>query len=209
MHRVLMPGGRAWLNVQHVVPEVPKERVDKTRWVAGKDREMRINLLDIWTRVLTEVGLKYRDTVAWVQDANDGGAAWGSWLRPSAPNLRGGWEPILVMYKDHWKRSPPKVEGCDFGRGTPCTCGVHSYIAPQFLKGDEYEGSWMALTRNVWRMTTRRDKDYPAVFPQELVRRCVLLSTWPGEVVLDPYSGSGTTQRVATTMGRIGLGGDL
>jgi DNA modification methylase len=50
--------------------------------------------------------------------------------------------------------------------------------------------------------------EHRAVFPDELVRRCVLVSSVPGDVVLDPFAGSGTTQRVAGGLGRLGLGLD-
>jgi DNA modification methylase len=45
--------------------------------------------------------------------------------------------------------------------------------------------------------------------PDELARRCILASTLPGDVVLDPFSGSGTTERVARQLGRHGIGVDL
>ena len=48
-----------------------------------------------------------------------------------------------------------------------------------------------------------------APFPDELARRCILASTIPGDLVLDPFDGSGTTRRVATAHGRRGLGLDL
>lgn len=194
IERVLEEGGRCWLNVQHTVPMIPRAR-DRTANVQGRGREERMNLLQLWADVAEDVGLKYRDTVAWVQDAHDGQAAWGSWLRPSAPNLRGGWEAILVLYKTRWKRTRPV--------GTPA-----GYLAPQWLVENEYEGSWMSLVRNVWNMRTRRLASHAAVFPDELVRRCVLLSTWPGEHVLDPFAGSGTTARVAQALGRVGIGVD-
>lgn len=41
-------------------------------------------------------------------------------------------------------------------------------------------------------------------FPPELPRRCILLSTEPGDVVLDPFGGSGTTVEVAESLDRIG-----
>lgn len=50
---------------------------------------------------------------------------------------------------------------------------------------------------------------HPAPFPEELPRRCILLSTKAGDRVLDPYVGSGTTTRVANRMGRVGVGADL
>src|SRR5690606_26039351 len=49
----------------------------------------------------------------------------------------------------------------------------------------------------------------PAPFPDELARRCILPSTLPGHLVLDPFAGSGTTLRVATALGRDAIGLDL
>jgi site-specific DNA-methyltransferase (adenine-specific) len=54
--------------------------------------------------------------------------------------------------------------------------------------------------RTVWRMSTAmihyRIK-VSAIFPDKLVKRCILASTKPGELVLDPFAGIGTTGRVA------------
>jgi DNA modification methylase len=48
-----------------------------------------------------------------------------------------------------------------------------------------------------------------APFPDELARRCILPTTLPGDVVFDPFDGSGTTRRVAAELGRVGIGTDL
>lgn len=48
-----------------------------------------------------------------------------------------------------------------------------------------------------------------APFPDELARRCILPSTLPGDLVVDPFAGSGTTLRVAKSLGRRAAGTDL
>jgi site-specific DNA-methyltransferase (cytosine-N4-specific) len=48
-----------------------------------------------------------------------------------------------------------------------------------------------------------------APFPRELARRCIAPSTDPGDLVLDPFVGSGTVARVAEAMGRRAIGLDL
>ena len=45
-----------------------------------------------------------------------------------------------------------------------------------------------------------------AAFPPELPRRALLLSTDPGDRVLDPFAGTGTTLRVAAALGRVAIG---
>ncbi len=55
-----------------------------------------------------------------------------------------------------------------------------------------------ANLRNYWTISAdSRGKGHPAVFPEELVRRCIRLTTEEGDIVLDPFSGSGTTGVVA------------
>jgi DNA modification methylase len=41
---------------------------------------------------------------------------------------------------------------------------------------------------------------HPAVFPKELARRCILLGSRPGDLILDPFSGSGTTGLAAAEL---------
>ena len=55
---------------------------------------------------------------------------------------------------------------------------------------------------NVWDITPSHHKDHPAVFPDELVRRVIRYYSFEGDVVLDPFAGSGTVGRVASEMNR-------
>lgn len=70
--------------------------------------------------------------------------------------------------------------------------------------------SLMKETGSVWRFPPGGSgPSHLAPFPDELARRCILPSTLPGDLVLDPFDGSGTTRRVAEEHGRIGVGLDL
>jgi len=64
--------------------------------------------------------------------------------------------------------------------------------------------------RTVWNVPT---VPFPgahfAVYPPELIRPCILAGSAPGDTVLDPFSGSGTTGYVATQEGRRYVGIDL
>ena len=61
--------------------------------------------------------------------------------------------------------------------------------------------------RSVWTVATRPYKGaHFATFPEELVRPCVLAGARPGDTVLDPFAGSGTTGAVAVKNGRDFIG---
>jgi len=76
---------------------------------------------------------------------------------------------------------------------------------------------WLDLTQQVWFMypeDVKRDKDHPAPFPGKLPARLIRLYTYgaaggfPGEIVLDPFVGTGTTCAVAKRMKRRWIGID-
>jgi len=58
------------------------------------------------------------------------------------------------------------------------------------IKGD-YE------TTNVWRIDPASDKIHSAIFPEELSRRVILFYSYKGDLVFDPFAGSGTVGKVA------------
>ncbi|MDE2715427.1 MAG: site-specific DNA-methyltransferase, partial [Chloroflexota bacterium] len=55
---------------------------------------------------------------------------------------------------------------------------------------------------NVWDITPSYHRTHPAVFPDDLVCRIIRYYSFKGDVVLDPFAGSGTVGRVASEMGR-------
>jgi site-specific DNA-methyltransferase (cytosine-N4-specific) len=64
--------------------------------------------------------------------------------------------------------------------------------------------------RSVWSVPTEPFKDaHFATFPPRLVEPCVLASTRPGDVVVDPFFGSGTVGQVAAALGRTFYGVEL
>ncbi len=64
--------------------------------------------------------------------------------------------------------------------------------------------------RDVWTIASQPyDGAHFAVFPEELPRRCILAGSRGGDLVLDPFTGSGTTGAVALKLGRRFVGCEL
>ena len=61
----------------------------------------------------------------------------------------------------------------------------------------------MANKRSVWSVNTRPYKGaHFATFPEELIQPCILAGSKAGDIVLDPFGGSGTTGKVSLEYGR-------
>lgn len=96
----------------------------------------------------------------------------------------------------------------------PTRC--HEYVF-LFSKSEHYYYDNMAVRgpnnrnlRTVWDINTQPNKHaHEAMFPPGLVEPCLALSTRPGDVILDPFVGSGTTGQVALKMGRRFVGIEL
>jgi DNA modification methylase len=72
-----------------------------------------------------------------------------------------------------------------------------------FYDPEGYREPTGANLRNYWILgPDPNGKGHPAAFPRELARRCILLGTKPGDVVMDPFSGSGTTGLAAREINR-------
>jgi len=72
--------------------------------------------------------------------------------------------------------------------------------------GDDRPDEFMS----VWKVSAGRSKvQHTAAFPEKIIERIVSHWSEKGDIVLDPFVGSGTTVRVARRMERIGMGGDI
>lgn len=136
----------------------------------------------------------YRGAIIWNKGAAAGtSTAWGSFASPANPVLRGTYEMIYVVSKGDLTLKP-RVEGAS---------------------GDISRAEFTAATLDVWsdlggKMTTTQGQSgHPAAFPVSLPRRLIQLYSFPGDVVLDPFFGSGTTGRAAEALGRDWVGVDI
>ena len=169
VHRVLVVGGRACVNV------------------ANLGRRPYIPLHTHIIAEMLEIGYWMRGEIIWDKGASAGAStAWGSWMSPSNPSLRDVHEYILVFSKDSMRRHKN-------GRESTIT-------REEFL---EY-------TKSVWAFPSESANrvGHPAPFPVELPYRLIQLYTFEGDVVLDPFCGSGTTCVAALETGRNYVGLD-
>lgn len=65
------------------------------------------------------------------------------------------------------------------------------------------------MNKNIWRFNAEKKNSHPAPFPIELPENCILACSKEGDVVLDPFMGSGTTAIAAKKHNRHYIGFEL
>jgi site-specific DNA-methyltransferase (adenine-specific) len=72
-----------------------------------------------------------------------------------------------------------------------------------FVRGNRWKWNQAQVgLGTVWRIPAAQNKDHPVAFPVEMPLRCIMATTDPGDIVLDPYSGSASTGVAAVQNGR-------
>ena len=135
------------------------------------------------------LGFLMRGEILWNKGSSASpSTAWGSWKSAANPVLRDVHEYILVFSKQSFARKRQKHH-------------ENTIRKEDFLE-------W---TRSVWSFPAvpARTVGHPAPFPEELPRRLIELYTYKGDVVLDPFCGSGTTCLAALKAGRHFVGFDI
>jgi DNA modification methylase len=178
--RKLEPGGRIAVNVANL----------------GR-RPYRSLSADVIAILQDDLRLLLRGEIVWVkQRGSSGSCAWGSFQRPGNPVLRDLTERVVIASKGRFDRAlPAKVRA---GRGLP---SESSMTREDFMEN----------TLDVWEIPAESATrvGHPAPFPIELPARLIELYTYRGDLVLDPFAGSGTTAVAALRAGRHFAGYDL
>ncbi|RKU27158.1 SAM-dependent methyltransferase [Candidatus Poribacteria bacterium] len=156
--------------------------------IANLGRKPYIPLHSFIIEDMLEIGFYMRGEIIWDKASSAGSStAWGSWLSAANPVLRDIHEYILVFSKDTFSRQRNNKEN---------TISKEDFLA------------W---TKSIWTFPSVSAKriGHPAPFPEELPYRLIQLYTFEGDIVLDPFCGSGTTCLSALKSGRHYIGYDI
>jgi site-specific DNA-methyltransferase (adenine-specific) len=162
--RKLEPGGRIAVNVANL----------------GR-KPYRSLSADVAFLLQDRLRLLLRAEVVWLKGRGaTGSCAWGSFQRPANPVVRDLTERIIIASKGRFDRALTARQR--FAEGLPSEASI-------------FRDEFMEATTDVWEIPAESAKSvgHPAPFPVALPTRLIHLYTYRGDLVLDPFMGSGST----------------
>jgi site-specific DNA-methyltransferase (adenine-specific) len=151
---------------------------------------------DVITILQDGLGMLLRGEIIWRKAKGaSGSCAWGSYKSPQNPVLRDVTERVIVASKGRFDRALSKKRRAE--RDLPSTPTIET---------DEF----LEATLDVWEIpaASATRVGHPAPFPVDLPQRLIELYTYEGELILDPFMGSGTSAVAAVRTGRHYVGFD-
>lgn len=177
--RKLEPGGRMAINIANL----------------GR-KPYRSLSADVIGILQDDLAMLLRGEVIWQKARGAGGScAWGSFRSPQNPVLRDVTERVVIASKGRFDRAVKRADREAAGLPSEAT-----------IETDDF----LEATLDVWEIPSERATrvGHPAPFPVALPRRLIELYTYRGDLVLDPFVGSGTTAVAALETDRHYVGFD-
>lgn len=158
----------------------------------------------------------YYDASAISEPVTGGSHARGNGVNPKSIKMPDGWATHPgghgTIHKDGREAGKTHLKqdaGAQVSGGDRMTGFNDRYRSKQnaSFSGSVNELVDVRNARTVWTMPTEaQPAAHFACFPHELARRCILAGSRPGDTIIDPFMGSGTTARAAASLGRHFIG---
>lgn len=185
-YRVLKPNGKLCINVP-LMPMIKKDM--NTHY----NRDIFDIQSAIQNSILTKTEFYLMDLYIWNRKNSTKKLMFGSYPYPANFYAQNTTEFITIYVKDG-KPLPVSKEDKEKSKLT--------------------EKEWVEYTKQIWDIAIPNKSDlafgiHSAIMPEEIARRCIKLFSFYNGVVLDPFTGSGTTLKVAKELGRQYVGYEL
>jgi site-specific DNA-methyltransferase (adenine-specific) len=182
-YRVLLKGGTFCMNITNMKSRV---KTDKSSFLHSIAADV--------TKLMQNTGFIFFDEIVWIKaDANNGALKgkplFGSYPYPPTPKILDSIFENILIFKKPGKRIPMPKEIKEKSKLT--------------------KEEWQVFTKGIWNIIPDRKAKHPATFPLEIPYRLIKMYSFVDDLILDPFSGSGTTLLASYKLNRRAVGFEI
>lgn len=195
IYRTLKDDGRISLNIPYEVNV--------------RERGGRIFMASEFWQIMKEVGFKFFGIVDLEESSphRSKTTAWGSWMSPAGPYIYNPKECVILAYKNNHIKKSKGIPQWEYTEQDIIT--EDGTIRKKRVYSESDKNEFMELVFGQWKYMADTQSLTKATFSLDIPSKAIKILSFKDDVIMDPFSGSGTTCLSAEILGRKWIGFEL